>query len=55
MEKAYKIALAKLQACKISTQNMWQEGSQSCKNAKNLPKKAKTLQNRIKKHKLAQL
>ena len=38
-KKTYKIALAKLRVWKISTHNMCEKGSKSCKNAKNFTHK----------------
>ena len=54
MGKAYKIAQARLQAWKISTQNMYKKGSKSCKNEQKCQKlqqkRQKTLQNHVKKN-----
>ena len=38
MEKAYKIALAKLSACKISTKNMCKKWAKVCKNERKCQK-----------------
>ena len=55
MEKAYKIALEKLQAWKISRQNMYKKCKKLCKNAKNLTQMQTSLKKRMIAQKLAQL